>query len=145
NSTLAGLSPFGLTNNGGATDTIALWPGSAAIGRVTDASKCPATDQRGTARIAPCDTGAFDTDGGVDVGTVPFLTKVDPVWGSGSGGTPMTIFGSGFTGAAAVHIGAAAVASSVVGDDATIATVTPAAADGPANVTVTGTGGTVPQ
>jgi hypothetical protein len=143
NSTFAGFSPAGLRNNGGPTDTMALLVnGSAAIGHVTDASKCPATDQRGTARIAPCDTGAFDTDGGVDIGTVPFLTKVDPVWGAGSGGTPMTIFGSGFTGATAVHIGPASVASFVVVDDATITTVTPAGNDAQA-VTVTGSGGVV--
>ncbi len=45
--------------HGGATQTIALLPGSAAIGRGS-ASNCPATDQRGVARPASaCDSGAY--------------------------------------------------------------------------------------
>ena len=45
--TPSGLDPTGLENNGGPTKTIALEPGSAAIGDVSDGSLCPATDQRG--------------------------------------------------------------------------------------------------
>jgi hypothetical protein len=61
--TPAGLDPAGLENNGGPTETIALEPGSAAIDKVI-AALCPATDQRGFPRHAPCDIGAYDTDGG---------------------------------------------------------------------------------
>ena len=44
------------------TQTIALLPGNPAIDYVI-AADCPATDQRGVARTAPCDIGAYDTDG----------------------------------------------------------------------------------
>jgi hypothetical protein len=49
----------GLANNGGATETLALNPGSPAIDAGAD---CPATDQRGVARPqgASCDIGAFE-------------------------------------------------------------------------------------
>jgi hypothetical protein len=59
----ADLGP--LQNNGGPTDTMALLPGSPAIDQVTSGSGlCPATDQRGAPRTAPCDIGAYDTDWG---------------------------------------------------------------------------------
>jgi len=60
--TPSGLDTSGLQNNGGPTDTIGLDAGSAAIDKVA-ASLCPATDQRGSDRIPPCDIGAYDTDG----------------------------------------------------------------------------------
>jgi hypothetical protein len=60
--TPAGLDPRGLQNNGGPTQTIALEPGSAAIGHVTDPADCPATDQRGYPRTVPCDIGAYETN-----------------------------------------------------------------------------------
>ena len=50
-----------LTSNGGPTQTIALLPNSPAIDKVR-AVQCPATDQRGAPRTAPCDIGAYDTD-----------------------------------------------------------------------------------
>src|SRR5260221_5918803 len=56
------LDPVGLQNNGGPTQTIALQPGSPAIGAVTDTTLCPGTDQRGWLRqpgIIPCDIGAY--------------------------------------------------------------------------------------
>ncbi len=52
-----------LANNGGATQTMALLPGSPAI-NAGDNSGCPATDQRGALRPRtvqnPCDIGAFE-------------------------------------------------------------------------------------
>jgi hypothetical protein len=50
-----------LANNGGPTQTIALLPANPAIDYVP-AADCPATDQRGDPRTAPCDIGAYDTD-----------------------------------------------------------------------------------
>ena len=61
--TPAGLSPSGLQNNGGPTQTIALQAGSAAVGHVNSAALCPATDQRGDPRTVPCDIGAYETSG----------------------------------------------------------------------------------
>ena len=48
-----------LANNGGPTQTIALEPGSPAIGLVTNPSQCPATDRgmrRGPTRVTPVHT-----------------------------------------------------------------------------------------
>jgi hypothetical protein len=60
--TPSGLDPEGLIDNGGPTETIALDPGSAAIGAVKSAPLCSTTDQRGVARPMPCDIGALETD-----------------------------------------------------------------------------------
>jgi hypothetical protein len=77
----ADLGP--LQNNGGPTDTMALLPGSPAIDQVTSGSGlCPATDQRGAPRTAPCDIGAYDTDWG------PAVT-IDILGSQTSGGTAL--------------------------------------------------------
>ncbi|HEY7946048.1 MAG TPA: right-handed parallel beta-helix repeat-containing protein, partial [Acidimicrobiales bacterium] len=59
--TPAGLDPTGPESNGGPTQTVALEPGSAAIGAVHGASLCSMPDQRGVARSTPCDIGAFQS------------------------------------------------------------------------------------
>ena len=48
-----------LASNGGPTQTHALLSGSPAIDAGDNAS-CPATDQRGVARIGKCDIGAYE-------------------------------------------------------------------------------------
>ena len=48
-----------LADNGGPTLTHALLTGSPAIDAADDAV-CPATDQRGVARVAACDVGSFE-------------------------------------------------------------------------------------
>jgi hypothetical protein len=53
----AGIGP--LADNGGPTLTHALLAGSPAID-TADNAVCPATDQRGVARDAACDVGAFE-------------------------------------------------------------------------------------
>jgi predicted outer membrane repeat protein len=53
------LGPLG--NYGGATQTIPLLMGSSAID-AGNATYCPATDQRGVARVGACDIGAFEQD-----------------------------------------------------------------------------------
>jgi hypothetical protein len=58
----SGLDPEGLSDHGGPTETIALEPGSAAIGAVKSAPLCSTTDQRGVARPMPCDIGALETN-----------------------------------------------------------------------------------
>ncbi|MGW7575736.1 IPT/TIG domain-containing protein [Streptomyces sp. NPDC054765] len=76
----------------------------------------------------------------------PIVTSITPASGSTLGGDPITISGSGFTGATAVTLNSTPVASFVVVDDNTITATTPAHAAGTvqASVTVplgTGTGG----
>lgn len=63
-----------LQDNGGATQTIALAPDSAAINLALDAN-CPATDQRGFARPQGkhCDSGAFE----LEMPTAPSLRAPD--------------------------------------------------------------------
>ncbi len=65
--TPADLDPAGLQRNGGPTQTVALQPGSPAVGAVTDASLCSTPDQRGVARPRPCDIGAYQS--GTDIVT----------------------------------------------------------------------------
>jgi len=77
--TPAGLDPAGLQDNGGATQTIGLASGSAAIDHVANATLCPVTDQRGVARATPCDVGAFDTDGATAV--ITSYSCLDPSLG----------------------------------------------------------------
>lgn len=50
-------------DNGGSTPTHALLEESAAID-AGDATRCPATDQRGYARLGSCDIGAFEYGAG---------------------------------------------------------------------------------
>ena len=76
------LSPSGLANNGGPTETIALESGSYAIAAIPIAD-CPATDQRGAARPAPgytaCDIGAFEYGGVVPTPTPTPTPMASPV------------------------------------------------------------------
>jgi hypothetical protein len=124
-----------LQNNGGPTSTQALLAGSPAIDHVASASPlCPAQDQRGLARTAPCDVGAYDTDGN------PTIAKVKPA--KGKPGKKVTITGTDLTGATKVSFnGTPAVIRT---DTATkITTKVPVGATtGPISVT-TSAGGTV--
>ncbi len=66
-----GLDPSGLENTGGPTETIALLPGSQAIGAGTS-SGAPSTDQRGVTRNPDSvDIGAYQTLITVGPGTLP--------------------------------------------------------------------------
>jgi hypothetical protein len=75
---------------------------------------------------------------------VPSVSSVSPSSGTSSGGTSVTITGSGFTGAAAVTFGGTAAATFIVVSDTTITVTSPAHAPGVANVRVTGPGGQSP-
>ena len=122
-----------LANNGGPTQTIALLPHSPAIDQVPSAD-CPATDQRGAPRTAPCDIGAYDTDGN------PTIKSFTPA--KGRVGKKVTIKGTNLSGATAVTFsGTTAV---ITTDTATkVTTRVPAGATtGPIKVT-TSVGGTV--
>ena len=74
---------------------------------------------------------------------VPTVTKVSPSSGPSTGGTPVTITGTGFTGATAVNFGSGNTATFSVSNDTTItATAPPTAKLGAVDVTVTTPGGT---
>jgi hypothetical protein len=76
-----------LADNGGPTDTIALLDGSPAIDAGDD---CPATDQRGLARVqgATCDAGALESPFTVTKSPVPDPAPPSPVQPQGPSGTP---------------------------------------------------------
>jgi Metallo-peptidase family M12/IPT/TIG domain len=75
-------------------------------------------------------------------GTVagPVVSAISPTSGSTTGGTPVTITGSGFTAPATVKIGGTSAASVVVVNATTITAGTPAGAAGAADVSVIVTG-----
>jgi hypothetical protein len=72
----------------------------------------------------------------------PRVTAVSVGQGPASGGTAVTISGTGFTGATNVDFGATPAASFTVANDNSITTVSPTAPAGTVDVTVTGPGGT---
>lgn len=74
----------------------------------------------------------------------PTVTAVSPASGPSSGGTLVTITGSGFTGATSVSFGGTTTAGGSVVDDAHIVVNAPAHAAGMVNVQVTTAGGTSP-
>jgi hypothetical protein len=72
----------------------------------------------------------------------PTVTAVNPVSGPTAGGTPVTITGTGFTGATDVDFGATPAASFTVDNDTTITATSPAHAAGAVDISVTTVGGT---
>jgi IPT/TIG domain len=75
------------------------------------------------------------------VGGSPTVSSVTPANGPTGGGTTVTVSGTGFAGATAVHFGATAAAGLTVNSDTTITTTSPSGS-GAVDVTVTGPGGT---
>jgi hypothetical protein len=71
----------------------------------------------------------------------PRLTGISTALGPASGGTSITITGTGFTGATAVSFGSTAAGSFTVNSDTSISAVSPSAPAGTVNVTVTTAGG----
>jgi hypothetical protein len=67
---------------------------------------------------------------------VPIVSKVSPSTGFTTGGTSVTITGSGFTGATAVHFGSVAASAVSVVSDTSITATAPAKAAGTVDVTV---------
>ncbi|MCE9563684.1 MAG: IPT/TIG domain-containing protein [Planctomycetes bacterium] len=135
--TAAQLALGSLQDNGGGTLTYALLPGSIAINAGNNALAIGTTDQRGPgfSRIVgpSVDIGAFEA--------APTITSIDPAFGLVSGGTTVTITGTGFTGATAVNFGGRPATFTVV-SDTTIIAQSPAAPVGVVDVTVTIPGGT---
>jgi hypothetical protein len=72
----------------------------------------------------------------------PTVTNVNPNGGLAAGGTSVTITGTGFTGATAVHFGANAATGVVVNSATSITATSPAGSAGTVDVTVTTPGGT---
>jgi hypothetical protein len=73
----------------------------------------------------------------------PAITSISPTSGTTSGGTSVTITGSGFTGATRVAFGGVAAAGFTVNSNTQITAVSPAQT-GAHYIVVTGPGGTSP-
>ena len=77
----------------------------------------------------------------VYVVTPPVLTRLTPTAGPTSGGTPITLSGTGLAGATAVRFGNAKATAVRVVSATTVTAVTPARVSGPVDVTVITAGG----
>ena len=71
------------------------------------------------------------------VHALPVVTAVNPASGTTAGGTSVTITGTGFTGATAVHFGTAAATSFTVNSDTQITAISPAAPNDASYVDIT--------
>jgi hypothetical protein len=87
-------------------------------------------------------TGTADKFTYVTVGHPPTVTRVNPKVGPVAGGIRVTITGTNFTGATAVHFGAHLATGVVVHSATSITATAPAGAVGTVDVTVTTPGGT---
>ena len=74
--------------------------------------------------------------------TTPTVTSVSPSSGPSAGGTSVSITGSNFTGATAVHFGSSAASGVIVNSATSITATAPAHAAGAVDVTVTTPSGT---
>jgi hypothetical protein len=70
-------------------------------------------------------------------GALPVITSISPTTGPIAGGTTVTITGTGFTGATAVHFGTTPATSFTVVNDTTITAVAPAGTAGGVDIRVT--------
>ncbi len=159
--TVTGVSPPSGPTSGGTTVTIAGTGLTAASG-VKFGGTAAATYSVGSDSSISA-TSPIDTPGPVDVtvtttfgGTsatnpadlftyvappAPTVTGVSPSSGPTTGGTTVTIAGTGLTGASAVKFGGTAATTYSVGSDSSISATSPPGTLGPIDVTVTTPGG----
>jgi len=93
------------------------------------------TDPAGTSPTGPWDHFTY-------YAPIPVVTGVSPANGMPSGGTAVTVTGSGFTGATQVNFGGTAVTSGITVNSDSSLTVASPAGSGVVDVTVTTAGGT---
>jgi hypothetical protein len=159
--TVSGLSPNSGPATGGTLVTIAgtgftgataVHFGTAAATNVTVVSGTTITADSpagaGTVNVTVTTPGGTSPTSPADQFTfaavaAPTVSGISPNSGPGTGGTVVTIIGTGFTGATAVHFGTAAATGVTVVSGTTITATSPAGA-GIVNVTVTTPSGTSP-
>jgi hypothetical protein len=158
---VTGVSPSSGSATGGTTVTITgtsftgatgvKFGGTPATGvSVNNDTTIAATSpkgQAGTVDVTVTGPGGTSATGTADQYTytpppVPTVSDVSPGSGPSTGGTPVTITGTGFTGATAVNFGAGNPATFTVSNDTTIMATAPTGAIGTVDVTVTTPGGT---
>ncbi|MHB8735597.1 MAG: choice-of-anchor Q domain-containing protein [Terriglobales bacterium] len=137
-------------NAPGTTATHALLPGSPAIDTIPNTGGCNnagvATDQRGVARPQPagglCDIGAFEVQATIPA---PTVTGISPTSGPTTGGSAVTITGTGFQSGVTVTFGGASGTVTSVTPTQIVVT-TPVHIAGVVSVQVTNPdGGTISQ
>lgn len=94
-----------------------------------------------TDSAAPPATKVQQYKGTIAVAGVPTITSVSPATGPTTGGTLVTITGTGFTGATSVKFEATNAPSYTVNSSTSITATAPAGAAGTVNVSVTTLGG----
>ena len=158
--TVAGVIPSSGPTSGGTTVTITGtgFTGATAVNFGPSTSTSFTVDSSGTSITAISPPGAPGTvsvsvttpggtspTAGAGVFTyiaAPTVTGVSPGSGPDSGGTAVTITGTGFTGATAANFGSASATGVNVLDDSTITATAPPGSAGTVDVTVIGPAGT---
>ncbi len=120
--------------------TVALGAGSGAASYGCQTLQAGTADITGTVLFGGQPSGLTGSAAGT--AALPQVTSVTPSFGPTAGGTRVTIAGTGFTGARAVHFGTAAATSLQFSSDASLTAVAPAGAKGTVDVTVTTPNGT---
>ena len=90
----------------------------------------------------PSGTSATSVADQFTYNAVPSVTGLSPNTGNTSGGTAVTITGTGLTAASVVVFGAVAATSYTINSATSISVTSPAASAGAVDVVVTGPGGT---
>ncbi len=139
-----GLDPNGLQNNGGPTQTIAVLPGSPAIGAGSDnipGVTVPSTDQRGVSRPSDSiDIGAFQDRGfrlTLVAGSSPQSTSVNTAFPNPLAVTVISLYGDPVAGGVITFTVTPAKDGASATLSASTATIS---ADGQASVTATANG-----
>ena len=156
--TVSSLSPSSGPNGGGTVvtidgnnleDVIAVHFGTtlAKIDSDSSASQLEVTAPKGSGSVdvtvtTPVGLSAKSTADRFTYLAAPTVSSLSPSSGPNGGGTVVTIDGSGFSGASAVHFGANAATSFSVVSSSQITASSPAGSLGSVDVTVTSPGGT---
>jgi hypothetical protein len=157
--TVTGLSPTAGPVGGGTLVTITglAFTGTTAVDfGTTPATSFTVVSDTTITATSPAGTGTVDVTVTSSAGTsatssadqfsylgAPTVSGVSPISGPGAGGTLVTITGSGFTDATAVHFGSASVVTLVSETDTQLVVFSPLATTlGAVDVTVTTPGGT---
>ncbi|MFF0431765.1 IPT/TIG domain-containing protein [Streptomyces sp. NPDC004327] len=134
------------TNLGGTT-AVHFGSTPAASFTVTGTTSITATAPAGTGTVditvtTPNGTSTSQPDDRFTYIPAPVVSAVSPASGPATGGTQVTITGTGFTGASAVHFGATPATSFTVTSATSITATAPAGVEGTVDVTVTTDNGT---
>ena len=140
----AGGTDVTITGTGFLTGAVVTFNGVVATGTtVVNSATITAITPAGTAGAAtvivtnPDGQGAALTGAFTYLGAQPLITGIAPAHGPATGGTTVTITGTGFLAGSAVRFGGTAATSVSVLDSTRIVAITPAHAAGPVTVDVT--------